>query len=378
MATARIVLHAARADAAWRWRSMLLFPVLLTLGALAASAAMPGEAQGAPLSGNITFVHRDYTAQITSAGDVLMTERWQVQFTGGPFHHAFLQVYLARTAGIDFGKVSEATPGSQQVTEATDAAGNPVRQVAWNFPSTQDGSRTFEILYTIHGGLGISTTQAWLDWHFLDGGSQTSFPVTSSQVTIILPAPTPASELQVKTTDADGALTTTSVNDTTTMVAGHQLSSNDPLEVEVVFPRAELDANVKLQPWQSSYTPPDPPTALGLANGTSPGGKPDSGLPATASYPSSQPNAYAGLGGLCLLVVGGVIFAGAIALSKLSGTTTHRPQMAGGPGGPWWYGGGLWRGGGGGLGGGGGFGGGGGAGGGSGGGGGGGGASGFS
>ena len=117
---------------------MLLAPLaLLAPSTLAAPAAARADFS------SVTFEQRDYTVSVETNGDVDFVEHWQVHFTGGPFHQAFLRLYLASTTGIDFGTVAGATAGSQQVTRTTDASGNPMMQVAWDFAPAQDADRRF-------------------------------------------------------------------------------------------------------------------------------------------------------------------------------------------------------------------------------------------
>jgi hypothetical protein len=177
--------RAYRGQPPWRPRVValaLLLALTMWVGWVLV-AAVPVRA-----AGSVSYEQRDYAVQVLPNGDVAVVERWKVHFAGGPFHHAFLQIYLARTTGIDFGTATGASAGTQQVSNSTDGQGNPVRRVEWDFPSTQDALRSFDIPYTIHGALGIGTSQAWLDWHFLDPGGQESFAVNESTVTVTLPA----------------------------------------------------------------------------------------------------------------------------------------------------------------------------------------------
>ncbi|HEY1390326.1 MAG TPA: DUF2207 domain-containing protein, partial [Ktedonobacterales bacterium] len=147
--------------------------------------------------GSVTYEQRNYVVQIQRDGTLQIKEHWQVHFSGGPFHHAFLALYLAKTSGITFGQVTGDGVTNQQVSETTDASGNPMLQVAWDYPATSDATRTFDILYAVQGALGIGTSQAWLDWHFFDGGSETSFPVDAAEVRVTLPAATDAQQLTI-------------------------------------------------------------------------------------------------------------------------------------------------------------------------------------
>ncbi|MGZ3581943.1 MAG: DUF2207 domain-containing protein, partial [Ktedonobacterales bacterium] len=310
-------------------------------------AAVPVRAVG-----SVSYEQRDYALQVLPNGDVAVVERWKVHFAGGPFHHAFLQIYLARTTGIDFGTATGASAGTQEVSNSTDDQGNPVQKVEWDFPSTQDASRSFDIPYTIHGGLGIGTSQAWLDWHFLDPGSQESFAVDESTVTVTLPAATKASDLDVKATDPDTQPVIKTVNAQSVQASVQHVAASNPFEVMVAFPRSEIMESVQRQPWQATDTPPAPPTSLGT----------QTGYPQPFNQPPSQPGGsgpsfLAGLGSLCgLFLIPAFILL--VILSGVRNRAGYGPRGGymdirrpwGGWGGPWgpWYGGrGPWDGGGG-------------------------------
>jgi Predicted membrane protein (DUF2207) len=253
---------------------ILAFGRALLLSAVFSSAALAAPRVPAK---SATYLRRDYTVTIQRNGDVHFVEHWQVQFTGGPFHTAFVRIYLVNTIGVHFGQVVGADPGSQMVSQTTDSYGNPMTQLDWTFPSTQDATRSFDMPYTIHGGFGVGSPQAWLDWHFLDANDPSAPPVDESTITITLPAVTQASSLHLATADADTTPTVKTLDASTVQVSAQHLAGGSPLEVEVAFPNAELDASVQRQPWQTTDTPPALPTALGQTNSqpvvtTGPGG----------------------------------------------------------------------------------------------------------
>src|SRR5690242_6749559 len=71
-------------------------------------------------AGSVTYEQRNYAVQIRHDGTMVITEHWQVRSTGGPFHHAFLALYLAKTSGIVFGKIAGENVTNRQVRETTD------------------------------------------------------------------------------------------------------------------------------------------------------------------------------------------------------------------------------------------------------------------
>ncbi len=212
----------------------------------------------------MSFLRRDYTAQIQRNGDVAVAEQWQVQFSGGPFTGATLGVFLTHCDGVDFQPVQGADANSEQVTRVTDNAGHDIMQIAWTFPTAQDTTRSFTISYTLHGAIGLNATQAWLDHHFFDGPGRGAFAVAATKVTVTLPSPA-SSAPQVKATYPNEQLQTSQPDASTVMVQGQTLNSENLLEVEVVFPRGLIDANAQRPAWQQGDTPPTPPTALTVA-----------------------------------------------------------------------------------------------------------------
>src|SRR5690348_2215298 len=115
-------------------RMMLLVAWALCL----AFACLVWQSGVARADGSVTYEQRNYTVQIQHDGTLQVNEHWQVHFSGGPFHHAFLALYLAKTSGITFGHVTGDGMTNQQVSETTDASGNPMLQVTWDYPATSD------------------------------------------------------------------------------------------------------------------------------------------------------------------------------------------------------------------------------------------------
>lgn len=334
--------------------SRIMVLAWLLCAAVCCLALLPQTAHAA---GSVSYEQRNYAVQIRQDGSVVVNEHWQVHFSGGPFHHAFLQLYLAKTSGIAFGAVHGDGVTNQQTSQTTDAQGNPMVQVAWDYPATSDATQSFDIPYTIQGALGIGTSQAWLDWHFLDGGSDNSFPVSVAEVRVTLPAATEAQQLAVNTYVADSTLQTATPDTRTVVVTGQQLQSNVPLEVEVAFPRAQIDAKLTRPVWQSTDTPPTLPTALGVGQ---PSGDPGSYNPGPYNPGSDNFTPQSGgsfnpgdifgpLLGVCALPLGLLILS-ALGIGRAGGgwgVGNGRRLNSGMPWyrGPWTNGGGPWTGG---------------------------------
>lgn len=266
-----------------RWQLYLLVStcVLSVWGACALVTAVPARAEGRAQT--IHYERRDYTVTILPTGGVSVVEHWQVHVTGDPIDAASLQIYLAHTTGIDFGQIAGAS--GQTVMSSYGRLDNPVRRVDWTFPPTQDAphnfdipyttvnaTHSFDIPYTIHGALGITTNQAWFDWHFVMGRSEAGFMPWSGgeniddecTITLIVPATTRKGDLSVHATYQDAAPTVHILDATTVQIHVQRAQGigNSPIEVMTAFPRSDLNASVPRQSWQMTDVPPTPPTSF--------------------------------------------------------------------------------------------------------------------
>lgn len=244
---------------------MFTLIVLLSVlfgGALSVLGGHGDPARAAASADSVIFIHRDYDVHIRRNGDVDVNERWEVAFSGATYQTATTGVFLGHTRGVQFDHVIGADTNSEHTANVTGAQGAPIAIISWTFPPTKDATRIFTIPYTLHGALGLNSAQAWLDRHFFDGPGRGSYQVKASRVTVTLPAAAGASDVQVKASYPNVQIKSGTVDTTTVFAEGQSLNSGQPLEVEVVFPRTEIDASVPRPSWQQSDTPPAPPTPL--------------------------------------------------------------------------------------------------------------------
>jgi predicted membrane protein DUF2207 len=350
-------------------RGLAVLPalVLALLAVLAVAAPMPS----ASAAGTVTYQQRTYDVHILRNGDVKVVEHWQAHFTGGPFHTAHLDLHLLRTNGIELGSVSGAAAGSQKVSQVTDSTGNPMLRVAWEYPTTQNATRSFDIPYTIHGALQVGTDQAWFDWTYFDPYADETLTVDSGAVTVTLPAAAPSGALRIQATDPESAPTTSLPSSSSARATVSEVSASAPFEVEVAFPRNLLADVVQRPPWQTSDTPPSlqqqPSSAPAGGGYTPPGSYGSPGGPAVGPFGgffSGLGNLF-GCGFIPFIVIALWLFGlirSFFGVGPRGGYMGHRMYGPwgwlgwGGWGGPWgpWTGGGGFGGGGGGFGGGGG------------------------
>jgi hypothetical protein len=211
----------------------------------------------------VSFQRRSYDVRIVANGDVTVRERWDTTFSGGPYESATLGVYLAHTTGVDFSAVEGATSGSEKVSDVEDKAGSRLRQLTWSFPAAHDESRTFTIPYTIHGAIAQNSSNAWFDWHFLDGAGRSAIQADVVDIAITPPAGLSESAVLAQAVTPGAKLTATVAASGVTTISAQAQSSGESLEALVVLPRNALDASVKRPYWQRSETPPTLPTPLG-------------------------------------------------------------------------------------------------------------------
>lgn len=262
--------------------ALAVLPALILALLIVVAVAAPSPSARA--AGTVTYQQRTYDVHILRNGDVKVVEHWQVAFTGGPFHTAHLDLHLLRTNGIEFGSVSGAAASSQKVSQVTDPSGNPMLRVAWEYPATQDTTRSFDIPYTVHGALQVGTDQAWFDWTYFDPYANESLMVDAGSVTVTLPAAESSGALQIQATDPENTPNTSLPSASSARATVSDVSASAPFEVEVAFPRNLLDASVQRPPWQTSDTPPSlqqqpssgpvgggytPPGSYGSPNGSS-------------------------------------------------------------------------------------------------------------
>jgi hypothetical protein len=236
-----------------------LLPVaLLCVGIVPARAAGPRSVA----SDSVSFLRRDYDLRIQPSGDVAVTERWKVHFTGGPFTNASLGVFLSHAGAVAFQPIDGADSGSERVATLVDSQKHEVQQISWTFPATRDAERAFTITYTLRQAIGQNSTQAWLDRHLFDGPGRSTYPVGAMRVTVTLPAAASGGDVQVRSAYPGAQLQVSRPSATTVQLDGQNLNAGNLLEVAVIFPRNLLESSAPRPAWQKDDAPPNPPTAL--------------------------------------------------------------------------------------------------------------------
>ncbi len=154
----------------------------------------------------VTWQQFDVTLDLQSDGSYHVTERQVIRFEGGTFSGGFATLPLDRIDGIDNILLSEEIDGEDEPYQRLswsryddDADTYTYREtgseieIAWGFPSTRGGTRTFILEYDVTGALRVYGTgaearqQIW--WTAISGDVTSAGAVEEATVTINLPEP---------------------------------------------------------------------------------------------------------------------------------------------------------------------------------------------
>jgi len=154
----------------------------------------------------VTWQRFDVTLDLQADGSYHVTERQVIRFEGGTFSGGFAVLPLDRIDGIDNIQLSEEIGGNDEPYQLIawsryddDAETYSYREtgseieIAWGFPSTRNGTRTFVLEYDVAGALRVYGTgadarqQIW--WTAISGDVTSAGAVEDATVTINLPEP---------------------------------------------------------------------------------------------------------------------------------------------------------------------------------------------
>jgi len=169
----------------------------------------------------LDFLDVDIT--VLSNSDMRITETQKYVFRSGTFRYGYRWIPLEKVDSIDSIAVyedgrayvrrrsSEGTNTDDSHTFTTWTEGNRL-WIGWWYPETTGGSRTFEVVYVVHGGLRLYEEGDQLYWQavFRDRDG----PVGSARVTVRLPEDVP---LALLTIDSYGATAESSLIDNRTI-----------------------------------------------------------------------------------------------------------------------------------------------------------------
>jgi len=187
---------------------------LITLMTIAASLGSGGSA-GVQAQATRGFVWEQYdvTIQVEYGGALLVTERFDVAFSGSQtFTYGYADIPTGRTEGIDVIEMVEETPGGagqMRLVGSTEFSRQPgtytvsndaeMVSVEYGFEPATNEHRAFSLIYRAHGALRVygkgseRTEQVW--WNAISTEVTDLAPVLRASVTISLPAAVPLDQV---------------------------------------------------------------------------------------------------------------------------------------------------------------------------------------
>jgi hypothetical protein len=229
-------------------RKLRLF-VLALIATLLLAPTFQARAQ----SKTLVWDRYDVSFTIQPNGDLRVVEHQQITFTSGTFTHGYRVIPLDKTNGISDVSISE--PGGQTYQQvgysgtpntftAEQSGGN--LEIYWYFPQLSDTTRSYDIAYTVHGGVRIYDTGDKLQWFAID--NQRDFPIKEASATVFLP---PGAKFM--TIDSSGVSTQWRQSPdgmSVTFVADNGMSASDQMEIGVEFTHGIIPANPPA--WQAN------------------------------------------------------------------------------------------------------------------------------
>ncbi len=220
--------------------------ILLILTVVLAGA-LPASAQ----SKTLVWERYDVFLDISPNGDLRVTERQTINFTSGTFTFGFAVIPLDKVERIVDVHVSEPGVGSYQETDYsiepftfwTDQSGDEL-EIRWNFPPTSDSTRTFELSYTVQGGVRIYESGDKLQWMAID--SERDFPIGAASVQVTIPEGASFEDI-----DSAGVAAEWQQGEdgrSVSYVAQRRMSPSDTFEVGVEFTHGVIPAQTPM--WQ--------------------------------------------------------------------------------------------------------------------------------
>ncbi len=166
----------------WRVLSLMLLAWLLLSLTL-----LPVQAQDKSLY----WANYDVDLTVQPDGCFRVVETQELVFTAGTFRFGVRSIPTANTSSIDQVQVSElggqaysrSSSGDPYTFDVNQAGGD--LNIRYNFPPTNDASRTIVIEYTVCGGLLYYPAGDQLVWKAVP--SNDSFPIQNASVTVHLP-----------------------------------------------------------------------------------------------------------------------------------------------------------------------------------------------
>lgn len=199
----------------------------------------------------------DVTIQVDRDGSFAVTESQTIRFTSGTFRFGFREIPVRNFSYLDNWSITDsegnrylpASSGQDPYTFVVNDRGGRY-EIRWYFPPLNNRTVTYDLSYTVHGGLRYYEGGDQLWWKAIYGDR--SFPVLNGRVRVTTPAAIQEWAAYINERDARDSATATLIQDGRDIVfdLDRRLNSGEEFEVRVEF--APGVAAGQPQPWQAA------------------------------------------------------------------------------------------------------------------------------
>lgn len=230
------------------------FAILISVAAALLLFAYPIPFASAQ-SKSVVVPARNGDVTIQTNGNMDFDEEWVVKFIGGPFTFAYRCIEQGKydritnwgvnQDGIEFTQSSSGRAGTYQLyTE------NNQDCIKWYFSPVSNASRTFNLHYTVEGGLRIYEGGDQFYWNFIESDRQ--YPINASQVTLHIPGSASPDQIKASAAEnfAENASQAQVIDGNTVRFTGQNFTAGDVWTLRAQFPHGIV--NAKPAAWQSA------------------------------------------------------------------------------------------------------------------------------
>ena len=241
------------------WRSL---PASVIVVALLLIVALSPAAATAQSQRSVRWLNFDVTLELRQDGSYHVTERQEIEFSGGPFSTGFATLPYRNVEDLTNIEISEITPSGTIAFDFIPASSydrspdtytiessSSDLYIDWAYPPTTDQTRIFVLEYDVIGALRVypdetpPNQQIW--WTAISTEVTDIAPVERASMTIILPEPVDPAQVIAGSEGID--LPVTNDNGQTWRWEYDDMRSGDELIVRLQFP---IIVDVAAPAWQ--------------------------------------------------------------------------------------------------------------------------------
>ncbi|RIK23707.1 MAG: hypothetical protein DCC52_12990, partial [Chloroflexi bacterium] len=189
-------------------------------------------------SKSVVVPSRNGDVTVQTNGDMAFDEEWNVQFIGGRCiaqgRYDAIRDWGVSQNGIEFTKSSSGRAGTYELYTQDDQD-----CIKWHFAPTTDATRTFNLRYTVVGGLRIYEGGDQFFWNFIESDRQ--YPINDSNH---LPGNAKPDEIKATTyeNNSEQPQNARIVDGNTVVFTGSQFSDGDQWTLRAQFPHGIVNA----------------------------------------------------------------------------------------------------------------------------------------